>query len=738
LTLSVSGTSTLVGGANINGTTNTNNLNVINNSNFSQTGSGTFSTGTGAVTLNGGVICSSTSSFTGLATFNGNILLPSGKSLTLPSTRVINATNDVVDTANSQTVSGQKTFSSQIIANGGINAGSNSITCGSLTCSSENDTGALTVTGTLNANGGIVTNGANINAGIGSITCGSLTCSSENDTGALTVTGALNANGGIVTNNAGINAGSGTLQAGSIKSQVVSGTYTGVNSYFFTNGDVYGTTYFDNPQANSSINLRIGTSLPTIATVNTSGLSINGTITSNNNNINAGTGTITCGSLTCSSETDTGTLTVGGLLTANNGISIANNKSISTGDTGGALLFTGLGFSSTYAPTTGYGLGLTMNQNLNGEVSLFSLRNNPANIGGFSFYDCYTTTPTKTLLATLNSSAGLTTNNLPINTGTGSITLTGQINANGGIVTNNAGINAGLGYVYGVFSPMNSSGTISGTTLNTIIYTSPANHNFVVGSTEVFRITSSGLSGTGAITSGSLGVSKNTTGAGTYNTLASFYDSNTSLGSQPQIAVGNSSSLSNIFGYSYVGSASPYGFLGLAGAGSNQLCYDSNGFYIGSVQKPPNSGTYKLQVDGPTNINGDITLGNTNKIIFPNINANNYIASGPADGVSSTAYDLKIGCWYGLGFVYSNTGAGANTSQTASIYFDCRVGQGNFGSISTYAGTVSTNGSASGTITSAGLITANGGLTIPSGQTLTANGGITTANMSLFSASIVL
>jgi len=155
LTLSVTNTSTLTGGANITGTCNTNNLNILNNSNFSQSGSGTFSTGTGAVTLNGSVVCSTTSSFTGLATFNGGILLPTGKTLTFPSGRVISTTNDVVDNTSAQTIAGVKTFSSQIIANGGINAGSNSITCGSLTCSSENDTGALTVTGQINANGGL-------------------------------------------------------------------------------------------------------------------------------------------------------------------------------------------------------------------------------------------------------------------------------------------------------------------------------------------------------------------------------------------------------------------------------------------------------------------------------------------------------------------------------------------------------------------------------------------------------
>jgi len=721
-TLTVTSGSTLTGGANITGTCNTNNINILNNGNFIQNGSGSLTTGSGNFYLNGPMIGTGQTATLGTITCNtltsgqinanNSLFIGNAGFLQLPSNKQITSSNDVVDTANTQTISGAKTFSSQIIANGGINAGSNSITCGSLTCSSENDTGALTVTG------------------------------------------ALNANGGIVTNNAGINAGSGTLQAGSIKSQVVSGTYTGVNSYFFTNGDVYGTTYFDNPQSNSSINFRIGTSLPTIATVNTSGLSINGTITSNNNNITAGTGTITCGtlncssindtgaltvkpsisllgttstssnysqvstlydgtnyntyydnyqntanhifriangsggfnpifnlsnsgvstnnysintgtgtitcsSITCGSETDTGTLTVGGLLTANNGISIANNKSISTGDSGGALLFTGLGFSSTYAPTTGYGLGLTMNQYANGEVSLFSLRNNPSISGGFSFFDYYTTTPTKTLLATLNSSTGLATNNLPIN------------------------------------------------------------------------------AGTGAITCGSLGVTKNTTGTGTYNTLASFYDSNTSLGSQPQIAVGNSSSLSNVFGYSYVGSASPYGFLGLAGAGSNQLCYDSNGFYIGSVQKPPNSGTYKLQVDGATNLNGTLAVGITT--VYGSVTSStgttassNTIAYQTSGATGATQLQIINNASNGsLNFVTGFAGdvmlIGTNTTPANSAI-----------TIACNSTGVSTSGGIRITQTATQIGAQNGLSTTNIYGPTNIYGTIANANMSLFSASIVL
>jgi hypothetical protein len=204
-TLTVTSGSTLTGGANITGTCNTNNINILNNGNFIQNGSGSLTTGSGNFYLNGSMIGTGQTATLGTITCNtltsgqinanNSLFIGNAGFLQLPSNKQITSSNDVVDTANTQTISGAKTFSSQIVANGGINAGSNSITCGSLTCSSENDTGALTVTGALNANGGIVTN--TINAGTGSITCGSLTCSSENDTGALTVTGQINANGGL-------------------------------------------------------------------------------------------------------------------------------------------------------------------------------------------------------------------------------------------------------------------------------------------------------------------------------------------------------------------------------------------------------------------------------------------------------------------------------------------------------------------------------------------------------------
>ena len=307
VSLNVSGSSVLAGGANITGTTNTNNLNVINNSNITQTGTGTFSSGTGNFLINGPITATNTSSFT------NQVVLNSSGSLKTPKNTIINSVNDIVDTTNTQTISGVKTFSGLLTANNGI------------TTNNINSVNASYYDPTSSIQGQFNTTSTNISSANSNIanlqtkttnqtyTTGNTSFGSNN----ITTTGVINANGGISTNNQNINAGSGTIQGGSIKSQVNSGTYTGVNSYFFTNGDVYGTTYFDNPQANSSINFRIGSSLPTYATINTSGLSVVGTITSNNNNINAGTGTMSCGTLVVGSggETDAGSLNITGLLT---------------------------------------------------------------------------------------------------------------------------------------------------------------------------------------------------------------------------------------------------------------------------------------------------------------------------------------------------------------------------------------------------------------------------------------
>ena len=331
-------------------------------------------------------------------------------------------------------------------------------------------------------------------------TTSNLTCN-----GILTSGGIINANAGITTNNQNINIGSGTIQGGSIKSQVNSGTYTGVNSYFFTNGDVYGTTYFDNPQANSSINFRIGSSLPTYAVINTSGLSINGTITSNNNNINAGTGTINCGTLNCTSETDSGSITCSG-------------------------------FTST----------------------------------------------------------------------------------------------------------KNSSGSVG-------------------------------------------------------NVIGGFYDNNTSAGSSI-IQVGNNIALGTAqFGVSYT-STVPWGLIGGVGATNNYLTFDGNGYYFGAFQKPPNSSTYKLQVDGATYANGGLTSNGTVNIQNGSTLSNSVLQITPQSTFTS------INCTNGTNsltqplVLNNNNGYGVciNTSTPQTGY------------------QLTVNGS----IYAGGGLTANGGLTMGANQNI--------------------
>ena len=725
--LSITGTSTL-NGLSVSGSTAVGAIQASGS--FSQSGTSTFSTGSGLVSLNGPTVTSSTVSVgtnltvngtsalvgittvsgllqanggvnagsatiittgtvncgtlivgsggetdtgiltvTGLLSANGGLTVNSTKTLTLPSNRAITSSNDVVDTSNPQTIAGVKTFSNQIIANSGIDTGGGSITCGSLTCSSETDTGALTVTGTLNANGGIVTNGANINAGAG------------------------------------------TLQAGAIRSQVASGPYTGLNSYFFTNGDVYGTTYFDNPQASSSINFRIGASLPTFATINTNGLSVNGSITTNNVNSNSGTKLVlnssnTSGILLSQSGGGVGigrssvangyTLDVDG--GAVNGAIITNNGAINAGSgtiTCGAINNSGIITSTNYwslnntAKTNTNTIFLSNSSSGSGATSQFKLQqydngtgagsmgtlflsrttaNDLVILGSNGYVGINTTTPAYQL--DVNGAINCTSITCRSETDTSVLTVTGALNANGGIVTNNGAINAGTGSI--------TCGSIN---TNSIL----ANNNCNVYFPSSLPTTSNN-SGLGLL----------------WNVTSGLID--TAL-----LAYGQGGAVPGFTFYSVYMGANTRSLLATIGAGGSSF---NTSLTVGQT----------LTANGGIQSNGDITLGNTNKIIFPNVNALNYIASGPSDGASSTSFDLKIGCWLGLGFVYSNSGAGANTSQTASIYFDCRNGVGNFGSINTYTGTTSTNSTATGTITSAGLITANGGITIPAGQSLTVNG----------------
>ena len=124
-----------------------------------------------------------------------------------------------------------------------------------------------------------------------------------------------------------------------------------------------------------------------------------------------------------------------------------------------------------------------------------------------------------------------------------------------------------------------------------------------------------GSSGNGLVvnSNGNISVSNNTTGNSSANTLATFYDTNQSPSSQQMIKVGstNSAYCNNVLGMSYTSTSNPYGFLGLSGAGPTQICYDSNGVYIGQYGTPPNSGSYKLEVQGSTLIGGTIVINNT-------------------------------------------------------------------------------------------------------------------------------
>ncbi len=137
-----------------------------------------------------------------------------------------------------QTLAGDKTFSGAVTIQGagtGLNV-TNNVSIG----------GTSTLTGLLTTNGGITDAGNFLQTGAGTFTTGSgavslqgpTSVSGSNNftvgtgatslggtlavTGTSTLTGQLNANGGIVTNNANINAGSGTITSGTINGQTIS------------------------------------------------------------------------------------------------------------------------------------------------------------------------------------------------------------------------------------------------------------------------------------------------------------------------------------------------------------------------------------------------------------------------------------------------------------------------------------------------------------------------------------
>ena len=195
-------------------------------------------------------------------------------------------------------------------------------------------------------------------------------------------------------------------------------------------------------------------------------------------------------------------------------------------------------------------------------------------------------------------------------------------NTNGGItwVLDSGSSGAGIGANFAIYDATNSTSRLS-----------------ISNTTGDVTISNS-------LSCGPLAVSYNTTyNPGSYNTLATFFDTNTNTGSQPQIEVGNSTTKSNVFGYSYSGSSTPYGFLGLSGATSTQLCYDSSGFYMGSEQTPPNSGTYKLEVGGNLLVDGSISVS-SNLYSGNNYTAGTfYNTSSTSSSTNGTNTQLNIG-----------------------------------------------------------------------------------------------
>ena len=226
----------------------------------------------------------------------------------------------------------------------------------------------------------------------GAVLTSNITCSSETNTGTSTIAGLLSANGGITTTTQNITNGqlnfnyvSGSSPSNCVINFNTSGgrvitspncqilaiddtaQYSGHLTFSTANPNAPGPTsaLVERMRIKNNGNIGINQNNPAYTldvngTANFTGAMTCTSINTNNNNINCGTGSITCGSITCSSENDTGTLTVNGLLSANGGIN-TNNRNIIAG-TGSVTCGS--------ITSTGYNYNVTLN---NGFVSLNGL-----------------------------------------------------------------------------------------------------------------------------------------------------------------------------------------------------------------------------------------------------------------------------------------------------------------------------------------------------------------------------
>ena len=224
--------------------------------------------------------------------------------------------------------------------------------------------------------------------------------------------------------------------------------------------------------------------------------------------------------------------------------------------------------------------------------------------------------------------------------------------------------------------------------------------SLVTAGTDRFRILNNGNVGignpnpsylldvSGSNTLGLLNL-RNTSSGYANNAFANFLDTNTNANYQ-YINIGTSLSTQRAIQlglfYPSQGSINPSGFLGIYGC-ANFLNWDANGYYFGGlISTPPNSGTYKIQVDGNVYVNGALTIKNSTVKYFPPIalgaqiatitgqsygNGTYYtfVSSDRADASSNVVFDKQFNPTSGGAIMWQTTyTTNGSTTTTPPVY----------------------------------------------------------------------
>ena len=527
---------TLAVGANAITSTGTMSVGAITtNGNFSQTGVTTFSTGSGAVSLNG-----ATTIATGGLTITSGTLAVGANAITSTGTMSVGA----ITTNGNFSQTGVTTFSTgsgAVSLNGAttIATGGLTITSGTLAVGAN----AITSTGTMSV-GAITTNGnfsqtgvTTFSTGSGAITLNGATTISNTNTlsvgGATTITGLLTANGGITM-------GGGTLAVGA-NNMTISGNITQSSTGSITTGS-------NGLTANGVITANGGITTANALTIASTGTNTGITLSPN------GTGTVTIGgtlpTITTATNTSlalipngTGTLIIGGTTPTITTLTSSNSDIKITSDGTGSVILSkatkisGANISYTQLASNSLTTGFCFNMDARTLVESIG----PTSFSRSAFAIGQPTFLSSAGTAVISTASTLYIDNAPtFSTGYSSITnpyalyinagsslFGGSIQANGGIVvssTQNITSSGGAltltsAATNGItINPASGTLTIGGTGSQTITTPSGINMTLTTGGTGTMTITTGG---TGTITmSKSVTMTGNVsqTGTGTFST----------------------------------------------------------------------------------------------------------------------------------------------------------------------------------------------------------------------------